>query len=196
MYAALPRAAAGETSMYAIKLALYGLLLRPRLYGIVHRMPGLGLGKTIYETRYPIARFSPTLAGLALRFGGRLDAINGVRIANARRTEAALQGAPGIRIPSRYPGAMPVFARFPLLVADETRRAALIANLNRAGIGATASYPQALIDVPEVARTLDRPADQRGAQLVARTIVTIPTHAYCPPDLGSRVRAIVDATLR
>jgi dTDP-4-amino-4,6-dideoxygalactose transaminase len=192
----LPDANIGTTSAYAAKLALYGLLLRPRLYGIVQRMPGLGLGRTNYETRYPIARFSPALAGLALRLAARLDAINGIRVTNASRLEAALHGAAGIRIPARYPGSRPVFARFPLLVHDSARRDELIANLNRAGIGATASYPQALVDVPEVARALDQPTSQHGARLVARTIVTLPTHAYCPPDLGSRVRAIVDETLR
>lgn len=195
MFTALPRNSSGETFGYTIKLAAYGMLLRPTLYGMVQKMPGLGLGRTMYETRYPITQFSPLLAGLALRLARRLDAINGPRIANAERLEKALRDAPGIRLPSRYPNSAPVYARFPLIVNDTSRRDELIANLNRAGIGATASYPEALIDVPEVARALSDIPDQSGARTIARTIVTLPTHAYCPADLGSRVRAIVDRTL-
>lgn len=196
LWGALPQSAASQTSAYALKLALYSVLLRPGLYGLVQRIPGLGLGKTMYETRYPVARFSGVLAGLAVRLAGRLDQINRVRVTNAGRIEAALQGARGIRIPQRYDGAAPVFARYPLRVERAEQRDELITNLNRAGIGATASYPQALIDVPEVARALDHPADQSSSRLVARTIVTIPTHAYCPADIGHRVRAIVDRTLQ
>lgn len=196
-YDKLQTAAPTETLTYTIKLALYGLLLRPRLYGIVQRMPGLGLGRTQYETRYPLTRYSPLLAGLALHLARRLDAINAVRIGNALRLRAALEGAPGVRLQAQQPNASPVFARLPFFVNDAERRSELISRLNAAGIGATASYPQALIDVPELSRLL-HPADvgrNEAARLIARTIVTLPTHAYCPPDLAGRVREIIDRTL-
>jgi len=56
--------------------------------------------------------------------------------------------------------------------------------LDRAGIGATASYPAALCDVPQAA-ALIRNNDETflGARQVAASIVTMPTHPYCPADL-------------
>jgi dTDP-4-amino-4,6-dideoxygalactose transaminase len=84
----------------------------------------------------------------------------------------------------------PAYARYPFLMTDASRRAALLERLEAAGIGATASYPSALNDVPEVARHL--PAidlEMPGARQVANTIVTLPTHAYSPADLPARVAA-------
>ncbi len=116
--------------------------------------------------------------------------INGIRRHNADRLRATLASVPGLSAPKVLPGAEPVYPRYPVFVEPE-RRAGFIAALERAGIGATASYPQALIDVPEVARRL--PPDQRptpGAREVASRIVTLPTHGYSPPDLALRVAAI------
>lgn len=192
---ALPAAAPLETLSYTIKLALYGALLRPALYGVVQRIPGLGLGRTIYETPTPMRRYSTSLAGLALRLARRLDAINAVRIGNAASLQSALATANGIRLPEISPDAQPVFARFPIFVRDAARRAELVSALNAAGIGATTSYPEALVNVPQVAPLLAGDAAQSGAIQVARTVVTLPTHGYSPADLGQRVRSIVDQVL-
>lgn len=191
----LPKPAPAETLLHTIKLTLYGVLLRPQLYGAVQRIPGLGLGRTEYETPTPMTRYSPLLAGLALRLARRLDAINAVRIDNAARLLAALDGAAGIRLPTVPAGATAVFARLPIFVEDAARRGPLIRALNEAGIGATSSYPEALIDVPQVARVLQSATTQQCAQQIARTIITLPTHAYSSADLAQRVRAIVDRTL-
>ena len=99
-------------------------------------------------------------------------------------------------MPQLLPGAEPVFARFPVLVREASQRAALVNALDRAGIGATTSYPNALADVPEVAAMV--PAgdlNTPGAKLVASTIVTLPTHGYCPPDFPSRILALVRGQL-
>jgi dTDP-4-amino-4,6-dideoxygalactose transaminase len=173
-----------------LKLPAYALLLRPGLYGAVRRLP-LGLGLTPWETDYPIAPFSRTLAGLATVQLERLAEINGTRVRNAARLSEALAGVPGVAAVRVLPGAEPVYPRYPLLVRAAAR-VELIAALEQAGIGATASYPSALIDVPEVARRL--PEDQKptpGACEVASRILTLPTHGYSPPDLASRVAAVL-----
>ena len=171
------------------KLPIYALLLRPWAYGAVRRLP-LGLGTTLYETDYPIAPYSRALAGLAALQLERLGEYTRVRIRNAERLREALEGLPGLSMPRVLPDAEPAYVRYPVLV-EPRRRAGVIAALERAGIGATASYPLALMDVPEVARRL--PRDQLptpGAREVARSIVTLPTHAYSPSDLGQRVAAV------
>jgi dTDP-4-amino-4,6-dideoxygalactose transaminase len=79
-----------------------------------------------------------------------------------------------------------------VLLAEPARRPAAIAALEAAGIGATASYPEALCDVPEVrARLPASDHDCPQARLVARSIMTLPTHAYCPPQHASRVREVL-----
>jgi dTDP-4-amino-4,6-dideoxygalactose transaminase len=189
--AGLQRASVTATLATLCKLPVYSLMLRPGLYGFVRRLP-LGLGLTPFETDYPIESYSRALAGLATVQLQRLDHINGVRRQNAARLRAALAEVPGLSAPAVLPGAEPVYPRYPVFVEPE-QRAGFIAALEHAGIGATASYPQALIDVPEVARRL--PPDQRatpGARDVARRIVTLPTHGYSPPGLPLCVAAIAE----
>jgi len=178
----------------SVKLLAYAALLRPWLYGVARRLP-LGLGLTPYETDYPVRQFSRVLEGLVSRQLERLGDINGIRSDNARRLRHALADVRGIAVVSELPDASPVYARFPVLV-DPDHRSGLIAALESAGIGATASYPRALIDVPEVARRLA--ADQAptpGARTVASRIMTLPTHGYSPRDLGSSIAAVANATL-
>ena len=171
------------------KLAAYSLLLRPMPYGLVRRLP-LGLGLTPYETDYPIQAYDRALAGLAELQLERLEAINGTRIRNADKLRRVLAGGRNFTPVLPLAGSEPVYARFPVLASADARRA-LIANLEAAGIGATASYPYALIDVPQVRHRLAE--DQRetpGAREVATRIVTLPTHGYSPADLPARVHEI------
>lgn len=188
----LPAANARDTIMYSAKLAAYAVLLRPRWYGLVRSIPGLGLGQTPYELDYPVTRYSQVLAGFGARLATRVDAINLQRIENARKLRAALQGVSTVQLIEPPVDARPVYLRFPILAATAALRDRLIAALEAAAIGATASYPRALADVPEVrARLPEGAADTPGAREVAERIVTLPTHAYSPPDMAARVRDIV-----
>lgn len=189
----LPPAGAGHALRSAAKLLAYSLALRPRVYGAVSRLPGLGLGRTPYDAEFPLERYSQALAGVAHLLLGRLPELTATRSRNATLLLEALADAPGLRLPQIVPGAAPAWARLPVFVDGPGRRDALIKVLLAAGIGATASYPSALNRVPEVAAML--PASdlaQAGAERVADTILTLPTHAYVPADTGTRIRRMID----
>lgn len=190
-YDRLPSAEVIDTLLLLAKLPVYSALLRPTLYGAVHKLPFLGLGRTMYEERYPITRLSTLLGGLAARMFKRLHTINQTRARNATHIIESLRDVPGIETIRVPEAAEPVYVRLPLLVADSKQRQTLLSSLDVAGIGATASYPLALCDVPEVARVLpDQDKNMVGARHVANSIVTLPTHPYCPPDLAERVRTV------
>jgi len=187
--AKLPRGTILESSGNLLKLAVYSIFLRPDLYGVIRRLPFTGLGHTRYETRYPVTALTRWQAGVAARLLERLLELNGRRRMLAGAYQAALAGVPGIEIVQSLPGAEPAFARYPFRVREPETRDRVLAALDRAGIGATASYPRSLADVPEVIARV--PAADRscpGARRIASTIVTLPTHAYCPPDIADRVR--------
>lgn len=195
LFERLPSTGPLATAVLTAKLAAYSIALRPLVYERIQRIGALGLGRTIYEDDFPVCKYSPTLSGIALRLLHRLDAINGARIDNAKRLEDALGSVAGVRLVDVAASAKPVYARYPVLIDDPEHRAASIDALRRGGIGATGSYPSALCDVPEVAPHLA--AEDRelpGARQVARTIVTLPTHAYCPRDLAERVAREISAT--
>lgn len=193
-HAQLPPASAVRTSTTIVKLAAYAALLPPTLYGVVRKLPGLGLGRTLYDETYPVERYSGTLAGFAATLLKRLPALTRGRQDNAMALLAELSKVPGVQSIEVPPGSQAAYARYPFLMIDATQRVAVLEKLEAAGIGATASYPNALCDVPEVAVHL--PAadlDMPGAREVASTIVTLPTHAYSPADLPARAAASIRA---
>jgi dTDP-4-amino-4,6-dideoxygalactose transaminase len=158
-------------------------------------MPFLGLGRTPYAIECDEAHYSRVLAGLALRLAQRLDAINAVRRNNAERLYSVLRDLPQVEFIETPREATCVYPRLPVLVAPD-RRAEFVAALNDNGVGATTSYPEALVDVPELSGKLaDGDQRQQGARKVARSIVTLPTHRYSPADMPLRVRDAVRSTL-
>jgi dTDP-4-amino-4,6-dideoxygalactose transaminase len=191
-WAALPYPAPAETCMNAGKLAAYSLLLKPAYFGLVRSLPGLRLGQTPYELAYPITRYSRSLAGIAVRLCRRIEEINAQRIANAERLRTALADVAAVELITPPAGAKPVYLRLPVLARSAALRDRLVTVLEAAGIGATASYPSALADVPNVrARLASDARDTPGARTVAERILTLPTHAYSPTDLADRVRTIL-----
>jgi dTDP-4-amino-4,6-dideoxygalactose transaminase len=156
----------------------------------------LRLGHTRYETGFPVTRLGRMQVGVASKLISRLAELNAQRKINAARLGDSLHDLPGVALPALLPGAEPVYARFPVRILNAAARERVVEALESAGIGATRSYPRALVDVPQVAAAL-RPGlrEVTGARTLARQIVTLPTHAYCPPDLAERVRRIVQTCL-
>jgi dTDP-4-amino-4,6-dideoxygalactose transaminase len=191
--AALSKPASAEQVGNFLKLGIYSIFLRPRLYPLIRALPFTGLGHTAYDSRYPITRLSKFSSVVAERLLTRLDELGAARRRNAAELQRALEGQPAIEIIRPLSGAIAAYARFPVRIRDPNARTDLIAALDRAGIGASASYPSALADIPEV-RTKLPLADNScpGARRIASTILTLPTHAYCPPSLPVRVRKVID----
>lgn len=196
-YETLPPAPVLAAAMTCTKLLLYAICSHPLPYSFVRRIPGLGLGLSVYDTTYSVGRYSRLLAGLATRLCERLDAINLQRNRNAASIEHALLDVSGVRLLTRHASSRPAHVRLPIFIDARERRMAVLAALDHAGIGASASYPHALGDVPEVRAKLMRPdAPMPGARQIASSIVTLPTHPFCPPDIGTRIAEIVRRTLR
>lgn len=195
-HAALPKSSAASAVRAWLKLPVYAAFFRPSLYGLICRLPFLGLGKTVYDPTFELARYPRALAGLALHLSGRLEALSGRRNANAADMRTALEDLPGVKLVRPHPLAAPAYTRLPCLLEAPAHRARILAALDRAGIGASASYPRALCDVPEVRAVLP-PSDRElsGARFVAASILTLPIHPLCPANLAERVRDIIQREL-
>lgn len=194
---ALPGVKAAHALVTAAKLAAYSLLLRPSLYGITRKLPFLGLGLTRYEDDYPLLKYPRLLAGFGNRLYARLPELTRIRRANAERLRESLRNVSAVEFVAPLPGAEPGYTRLPVLARNPESRSHLITALQEAGIGATASYPAALCDVPELANILHE-SDRRlpGARDIAARIMTIPVHPYCPGDHAEKVAQVLlrDAT--
>ncbi len=179
-----------------IKALAYWLLLRPSAYWIPNRAPGLGLGRTVFTTDFPLEAPPRALSALASTVLRRLEYVNLRRTQNATQLMAALRGVAGITLVTPAPTSDPVYLRLPIIVDDASARDVLMARLVNAGIGATASYPRALIDVPEIRHFLgSSSADTPGGRFVADRILTLPTHPFVDEaDIG-RMSTIVRRVL-
>jgi perosamine synthetase len=194
---ALPASRPTERAANFLKLGVYAVFLRPALYPLIRMLPFTGLGHTPYETRYPVTTLARFQSAVALRLLARLDQLAASRRRHAGLLQAALQSLPGIETFRSVSGSVAAYARYPVRIGAPDRRKDLIGALNRAGIGATASYPLCLADVPEVrARQRAGNTDYPAARRIASTIFTLPTHAYCPPDLAERVSMVIRACNR
>ena len=180
--AMLPRQSISQSGIHVAKALAYFAMLRPSLYGIPARIPQLGLGQTAFTTAYPLVRPDPVLAALALTMIKRLDVFTRARQANARALLDAITVLPGVRTIAPTAGSCPVYLRLPVL-AERAERAATIRSLNAAGIGASASYPASIADVPELRSSLaDANPRASGGRLVASRIITLPTHPLVGAD--------------
>lgn len=189
----LPVPGAVATAVYLVKVLGYALMLRPQLYGIPARIPEIGLGRTVFTSEFPLSAPSAPQTVLVATMMPRLEAFTAARRANA---EALLAGLASIRSLSTITpaaGSAPAYLRLPVLCATHASREASIVALTAAGIGATGSYPAALLDVPEVQRVMaGGSARGEGGRHVAHCILTLPTH----PFVGGEDVSLAVETLR
>lgn len=194
---ALPFPPARDRALDVAKLTGYALLQHPVPFSLVRRV--LNLGVTVYDPEFPRLRYPERLAPLALALLERLDDLNGTRVQRARSIRERLrqlEGEGGLLFPASPPDAEGVALRLPLLLPDRARRDAALEALDRAGLGASASYPRALEDVEGVQPHLaPGVAPTPGSADIAARILTLPTHAAVTDRDVDRMAALLDLGL-
>ena len=193
----LPRASTLEVGVAVATSLVYAAMLAPSRYWMLDRLPFLGLGRSHFEPDFPIAALSAYQRRLAVELWPHVDAYNRIRRANAEGLRAGIGGVEGIEVPRPIDGTSPIYLRFPILARDETHRRDLLERLTRAGIGASASYPTSIEEIPDIGRHLA--PDQEacpGARAVAARMLTLPTHPGVTPDDIERTVAIVRGSWR
>jgi len=171
---------------------IYAAMLPSSRYWIVDRLPFLGLGLSRFDPDFPITRLSAYQKRLLACLLARLDAYTQVRRHHAARLRSGLEGIEGLEIPRPVEDAEPVYLRFPLLARDEVHRARLLAQLRRAGIGASCSYPTAIDDIPGIAAYLaPNPQPCPAAHSIATRLLTLPTHpSVTAQDVATMVTTV------
>jgi len=167
---------AGELSV-AVALIAQWLLGRPSVYGIPRSIDWLGLGATRYRSpREPVLMSRAAAAAvLANRPGSLAEA--SVRRDNAEEMSASQTGGSASRLPQQPPIAEPGYLRFPVrlskaLVGSEE----LLQRLSK--IGVERAYPSTLGELGPVRDRLVGPEREwPGAESLAKTLVTLPTHS-------------------
>lgn len=186
----LPSPGRPSLAFAGFKLLVYAAFLRPSLYWIPNSIPPLGLGTTVYATDYPLHQYNGLLAALADRMLMRLEEFTQIRRRHASQLMEEFRHIKGLSMIQPTPSASPVYLRLPIVVDDPATRERLVRELNKAGIGATKSYPRSLADLEPLSHVSCAGVVQAtGGRYVADRIVTLPTHPLVSPaDLQRMVR--------
>jgi dTDP-4-amino-4,6-dideoxygalactose transaminase len=126
----------------------------------------------------PLFRYDKIHASLGIEMFKQLDKITAHRKKTGLLLKTKLKELPGIFIPESNQNSEGVFLRLPVLV-DESLRDKLITALNRKGIGATASYPKSLMEVPEVIKNCNvGNSSSANGIIISKELITLPTHQF------------------
>lgn len=170
------------------EIALHNALLHPLAYGILSRIPGLGLGTTRYE-RFDTVRAFPR---------DRLSLLpsNVARyLSRATTTEEdlsrALSQIPGVVVlREKFRGRAGRMLRFPILLPDREHRDRSLDALLSVGIGASVLYARPLIEIPGVSDVASLVDAAPRAEAFAGRLLTLPVH---PGVTARHVRLMSEA---
>lgn len=165
--------AADETgSSLAFKMQLYNLLLSPRIYGPVSKLPFLQVGVTRLKTLSAITKMdSRRLAMLASNLKIYRNRSQVVADAIAAKVPGQI-----IDLPTRLHERAGRLLRYPILLRDREVRDRLLRCLGREGLGATALYQALLPDIDGVAAHVVVNGSLTGARQFAERLLTLPVH--------------------
>jgi hypothetical protein len=189
----LPEVEVSAGAVWQFKRWLFNLLLTRPLYGLMERMPFLGIGQTVFHPLASIERQAP-VEGL-LEAG--IEGFNNRKDKGAAYSEALLgligkgwiQLAPECFDEAALQGLVPLspnLLRYPLLAPSRKIRDKALFELNRGGIGASAFYSQALPAIDGVSELVAvTPSAFPCACDFAERLITLPSHQdVCTGDIN------------
>lgn len=160
------------------------LAAHPLLFGMVSRIPSLGVGKTEYQPPRPSTAMNPVSSELLIEALARDDeAVAHRRQVATMYRERLAESPTNAFVPptSVQEGAL----RFPIRLHREPGARA-------SGLGIVRSYPRTLLDYPEIRQALhSQPGPLPGADELARTTYTLPTHERITARLVDSIVAIL-----
>ncbi|MCC6933933.1 MAG: DegT/DnrJ/EryC1/StrS aminotransferase family protein [Deltaproteobacteria bacterium] len=164
---------------HILKIGGQTILERPQFYALPVAAPFLHLGQTIIKKQ---VMMKPINLPQIVAAWAQIKEQNNVTFpAHAQLWHEMLQGLeviePFIERGVDFSGSVRV-QRYPLVLASDEQRDKVLSKLNQFGLGASASYPQAITDYREFqgAGLISCPCP--NAQQVAKRIITVPIHKY------------------
>lgn len=175
-----------------VKIILYGLMLRPRLYWLPQALPFLGLGQTVYDENFPMTRLSRIQLCAGKVLYRNLAAYNEIRTENARRLAEGLSRNGRFFIPGYKTDNCPTYLRLPILAENKTARNLAVKELRKNKISASAMYPGIIRNIPGLDSRLSL-AEKKfpGASSVVDRLFTLPVHPYVTKrDIDIMIRCL------
>lgn len=172
----------------ALLVTMQWLLARPGIYGVLTRIPQLGLGETVYRqprraagiSRAAAACLSTIWTGAERETSARRRHAEEYRLGPVQSTPISLiappaQGEPG-------------WLRFPVVAHGAE---GWLAGARAKSLGIMPGYPRALPDLPGFDRVQNRSDAFPGARELARLLMTLPTHGRLAATDRDRILELI-----
>jgi perosamine synthetase len=190
----LRKASLAESASVFAKMLATSVLMAPRLFWIPNSLSFLKLGVTEFDPNFEIRRVSGLSLALLSKLSRGLPELNRRRALNAQAIARLFEETRRFSIPTALPGTQPLYTRFPVLADDQVTRDRALRALRQVGIGATAFYPSAICDIPEMAPHMAAQSFHKaGAEQIAQRMLTLPTHAYLKESDLQRIGSVLRA---
>lgn len=170
------------------------LALSPALYGLAESLPGVTVGRTVFDPEFPTPALGAARAGIGEMLLPRLEELTRRRTNLAGWIDRILENKRGIVLPLPQSGSRPAWLRRPILTQEMGKRDVLLAALQLAGIGASAMYPAPVPSIDALQPDLDlRGAPFPGAQRLASSLIALPlVEGTTQDDLQLLSRTVTD----
>ncbi len=166
------------------------LLGRPSLYGFPAAVPWLALGQTRYHEPTPPTGMHGAAAALLLATLPAAAREAAARKEAGRWCASQLERQPGVETIRLVPNGEPGFLRYPVCIRDGV--AALRRTVPALRLGIARSYPTTLAALaPVQPLLLPQAATYSGAESLAKSLLTLPTHSRITPVERERAVRLV-----
>ena len=164
-----------DSATYCLKLRLYNMLIKPLVYGLATKLPGVTVGETVYKPLKDIMAISPSIIS---KLNTNLDYYKSLpNIAANIHTRLQQLNLPGlIDLPqmTNHDFVNPLL-RYPLLIKQRSKRDQLYQTLGP--YGASLMYQKPLQEIRGVPLNLiNTHAATLCAEKFSRQLITLPTH--------------------
>ncbi len=159
-----------------IKARSYNLIIRPSIFNILSRMPGMKLGRSVFNPDFEMIRLSAFKIRLLHRIYMTAEKMNADRLDVSRQYLSILGNNSSVSVPKSRIDDRPGSLRLPVLVEDVNKRREILRIGAKQGFGLSAMYPTALNQIEELPGRDEH--DLEGSEAIARSIVTLPTHFH------------------
>lgn len=175
------------------QMIVYKSCFSRHLFWIPASLPFLKLGETVYDTAFDLSLLSPDRGGRGMLMLAQYPSILAGRRKVAAGYRERLAGANGLNLTESTEGRISADLRFPVILADKSRRARILAEGKKFGI--SGMYPDTVSSVPQLAPWLVRSPETPVARLVADQLITLPTHfGITLVDIDRISRFLMNAT--
>ena len=160
----------------------YNPATHPFWFNILSRLPGVTLGVSRFNPEFEVAEATAFKVRLLREVYRLAEKENEKRLQVALRFRELLEANVRVSIPQSRIDGNPGTLRFPLLVKDPDQRGKILRDGIGRGWGMSGMYPTALNGIPQLPQLPDNKLT--GAEMIARSIVTLPTHRFLQTPNG------------